>query len=131
MQSGIARVLHPALFPDPAAVLRGPSVDARLVSAGTAVAPADHASQKDLPAGVREGERPARVPLEDEQVSSATLTLAPGPVYSQPYLTGIDASREDPGAQHPLADHVAHQSPAHGAVDEPDRSLLQDRRRAA
>lgn len=71
----LSAVLHAALLPDPAAVFGGLSVDAGLVSAGTAVAPTYHARQKDCPAGAGDGERPPGVALEDEQVSGPLTGL--------------------------------------------------------
>lgn len=68
-------LLHSALLSDPAAVFGGLSVDAGLVSAGTAVAPTYHARQKDRPAVAGDGERSTRVALEDEQVSGVLMGL--------------------------------------------------------
>lgn len=44
------------------------------------------------------------------------------------YLTGVYASFEDSGTQHSVSDLITHQTLTHCAVDEPNLSLLQDRR---
>lgn len=131
-------LLHPTLLLDPAAVFSGASVDARLVPTAAAMTPTHYASQEDPTTGAGDGQRPTRVPLKDEQISSAlTEQHATGRARSRNlvgcfcYLTGIHASFEDPGTQHPLSDLVTHQTLAHCAVDDPNGGLLQDRRGTA
>lgn len=131
-------LLHPTLLLDPAAVSGGARVDARLVSTAAAMTPTHHAGQEDPPTGAGDGQRPTRVPLKDGRISSALAEQrATGRARSRSlvggfcYLTGVHASFEDPGTQHPLGDLVTHQTLAHCAVDDPNSGLLQDRRGTA
>lgn len=130
--------LDPRLLLDPASQLGDARVNARLVAAGAALAPAHDAGLEPLPTFLEARQGSARVALMTMKhfqfcfsgdargcQAEGEETMTPDRPTASAHLAGVHSSEQEATAQHPGRELALRHLVAHCVVDDLHRRLLQ------